>query len=137
MSYAWRESREEETPDPEVVPKAKRRQFSAQYKRRILQEYEACQEPGEKGSLLRREGLYSSYITTWRRQRERGELDGLTPKKRGPKVDPQAAEIARLKRENDRLRKRLEQAELIIDVQKKVSQMLGISQETDEPDPTS
>ena len=137
MSYAWRESREEETPDPEVVPKAKRRQFSAQYKRRILQEYEACQEPGEKGSLLRREGLYSSYITTWRRQRERGELDGLTPKKRGPKVDTQAAEIARLKRENDRLRKRLEQAELIIDVQKKVSQMLGISQEMDEPDPTS
>lgn len=81
--------------------------------------------------------MYSSYITTWRRQRERGELDGLTPKKRGPKVDPQATEIARLKRENERLRKRLEQAELIIDVQKKVSQMLGISQEMDEADPRS
>jgi regulator of replication initiation timing len=76
--------------------------------------------------LLRREGLYSSNITNWRRQRERGELTGLTAKKRGPKVDPQAAENVRLRRENERLKKRLEQAELIIDVQKKVSQLLGI-----------
>ncbi len=133
MSYLWKENREEETPDPEVFPKAERRQFSARYKRSILQEYDACREPGEKGALLRREGLYSSYITTWRRQREHGELDGLAPKKRGPRADPQAAEIASLKRENERLRKRLEQAELIIEVQKKVSRMLTLSEERQEP----
>jgi transposase len=123
-------------PDPEVVPKAERRQFSAEYKRRILQEHEACDEPGEKGALLRREGLYTSHITTWRRQRERGELEGLRAQKRGPKADPQATEMARLKRQNERLRKRLEQAELIIEVQKKVSQILGIpiaESEQDEP----
>lgn len=134
MSYLWKESRAEGTPDPEVVPKAQRRRFTAEYKHSILQQYEACREPGEKGALLRREGLYSSYITTWSRQRERGELDGLAPKKRGPKKDPQAAEIARLKRENARLRKRLEKAELIIDVQKKVSQMLGLPVEEEEED---
>jgi transposase len=105
--------------DPEVVPKAQRRQFSAEYKQRILQEHEACTEPGEKGALLRREGLYSSHITTWRRQRERGELAGLAPKKRGVKAEPQAEENVRLRRENERLKKRLEQAELIIEVQKK------------------
>jgi transposase-like protein len=112
--------------DPEVVPKAKKRQYTAEYKQRILQEYEACTEPGARGALLRREGLYSSNITNWRRQRERGELAGLAGQKRGPKVDPQAVENARLRRENERLKKRLEQAELIIDVQKKVSQLLGI-----------
>jgi len=112
--------------DPEVVPKAKKRQYTAEYKRRVLQEYEACTEPGARGALLRREGLYSSNITNWRRQRERGELAGLAAQKRGPKVEPQAVENARLRRENERLKKRLEQAELIIDVQKKVSQLLGI-----------
>jgi transposase-like protein len=117
---------QKEAIDPEVVPKAKKRQYSAEYKRRVLQEYEACTEPGARGALLRREGLYSSNITNWRRQRERGELAGLTAKKRGPKVDPQAVENARLQRENERLKKRLEQAELIIDVQKKVSQLLGV-----------
>jgi len=120
------QSNGQKAPDPEVVPKAERRQFSAEYKRRILQEYEACRELGEKGALLRLEGLYSSHIHTWRQQRARGELDGLGPRKRGPKVDMRAAEIARLKRENEQLRKRLEQAELIIEVQKKVSQLLGI-----------
>jgi transposase len=124
----------EQIPDSEVQPKARRRQYSAEYKRQILQEYEACQQLGEKGALLRREGLYSSHITTWRRQRERGKLEGLAPQKRGPKADPQAAEIARLQRENERLRKRLEQAELIIEVQKKVSQILGIPVEKQEPD---
>lgn len=117
---------QKEAIDPEVVPKAKKRQYTAAYKRRVLQEYEACTEPGARGALLRREGLYSSNITNWRRQRERGELAGLTAKKRGPKVDPQAVENARLRRENERLKKRLEQAELIIDVQKKVSQLLGV-----------
>jgi transposase len=122
----YQEGNQNEQADPEVVPKAQRRQYSAEYKQRILQEHEACKEPGEKGALLRREGLYSSHITTWRRQRERGELVGLAPKKRGVKADPQAEENAHLRRENERLKKRLEQAELIIEVQKKVSQILGI-----------
>lgn len=119
MSHKHEEQGKRQDPDPEVVPvkKAKRRKFSAKYKLRILKEYEACTEPGEKGALLRREGLYSSYITTWRRQRERGELEGLKTKRRGPKKDAQAVEIAKLKRENERLQQRLEQAELIIDVQ--------------------
>lgn len=126
-----------EIPDPEVEPKAKRRQFSAEYKRRILQEYEACSQPGEKGALLRREGLYSSNITDWRRQRERGELEGLASKKPGPKSDLRAEELARLKRENASLRQHLEQAELIIEVQKKVSQLLGLSDEQEADDETS
>jgi transposase-like protein len=87
---------------------------------------EACQGSGEIGALLRREGIYSSYLTTWRKQKERGELDGLASQKRGPKVDPQAIELAKLRRENERLQKKLQQAELIIDIQKKVSQILGI-----------
>ena len=113
-------------PDTEVVAKAKRRQFTAEYKLHILREVDGCKGSGEIGALLRLEGLYSSHLTSWRRQRERGELDGLSPQKRGPKADPQAIELARLKRENERLRERLRQAELIIDVQKKVSQMLGV-----------
>ena len=113
-------------PNPEVVPKAERRRFSAEYKQRILQEADACTRPGEVGALLRREGLYSSHLTTWRQQRRRGALQGLTPAKRGRKANPQAAEIARLQRENERLKAQLAQAELIIDVQKKLSQMLGL-----------
>jgi len=115
---------EAEVPDPEVVPRAKRRQFSAKYKLRILTEADQCTQRGEIGALLRREGLYSSHLTTWRRQRDRGQLAGLTPKKRGRKPDPQAAELARLQRENEQLKARLEQAETIIEVQKKLSQML-------------
>jgi len=114
-------------PNTEVVAKAKRRQYTAEYKLRILRELDASQGFGETGALLRREGLYSSHLTSWRRQRERGELDGLGSQKRGPKADPQAVELARLQRENERLRERLRRAELIIDVQKKVSQMLGVS----------
>lgn len=113
-------------PDPEVKPKAQRRRFSAEYKRRILQEADACRAPGEVGALLRREGLYSSHLNTWRRQRQQGELAGLTPAKRGRKVDAQAAELTRLQRENERLKAQLERAELIIDVQKKLSRMLGL-----------
>ena len=120
----------EEMPKTEVVAKAKRKQFSAAEKLRILREVDACQGSGEIGALLRREGIYSSYLTTWRRQRERGELDGLAPQRRGPKPDPQAAEIARLKRENERLQKRLQQAELIIDFQKKAAQLFGGTLET-------
>jgi transposase len=112
-------------PDPEVVVRPQRRQFSAAYKLRILREYEAS-EPGAKGALLRREGLYSSHISNWRRQRERGELAGLASRRRGPKVDERAAEVVRLQRENLRLRQRLQRAELIIEVQKNVSGLLGL-----------
>jgi len=113
-------------PEPEVVVKAQRRQFSAEYKRRILQEADTCTQRGEVGALLRREGLYSSHLNTWRQQRARGELQGLTPAKRGRKADPQAAENARLLRETERLKAQLARAELIIEVQKKVSQLLGL-----------
>ena len=114
-------------PDPEVVVRAERRHFTAEYKQRILQEAEACTQSGEVGALLRREGLYSSHLNTWRRQYDRGALRGLTPAKRGRKADPQAAELAKLRRENERLKAKLERAELIIDVQKKVSQMFGLT----------
>ena len=127
----------EEMPKTEVIAKAKRKQFSAAEKLRILREVDACQGSGEIGALLRREGIYSSYLTTWRRQRERGELDRLAPQKRGPKPDPQAAEIARLKRENERLQKRLQQAELIIDFQKKAAQLFGGKMETPDLDDPS
>lgn len=113
-------------PKTEVVSKPRRKQFSVAERQRILREADACQGSGEIGALLRREGIYSSYLTTWRKQKERGELDGLSPQKRGPKVDPQAIELAKLRRENERLQKKLQQAELIIDIQKKVSQILGI-----------
>jgi transposase-like protein len=112
-----------------VPENAKRRTFTAEYKRRILREADACTEPGEVGALLRREGLYSSHLTSWRKQRQRGELAGLSPKKRGRKGHSKtvsAKEYERLQRENRRLRQRLEQAELIIDIQKKASEMLGI-----------
>ena len=112
--------------DPEVVVKAQRRQFTAAYKHRILQEADACAQPGDIGALLRREGLYSSHLNTWRHQRVRGEQQGLTPAKRGRKADPQAAENARLQRETERLKAQLARAELIIEVQKKVSQLLGL-----------
>jgi transposase len=127
----------EEMPKTEVIAKAKRKQFSAAEKLRILREVDACQGSGEIGALMRREGIYSSYLTTWRRQRERGELDGLAPHRRGPKPDPQAAEIARLKRENERLQKRLQQAELIIDFQKKAAQLFGGTLETPDLDDPS
>jgi transposase len=127
----------EEMPKTEVVAKAQRKKFTAAEKLRILREVDACQGSGEIGALLRREGIYSSYLTTWRRQRERGELDGLAPQKRGPKPDPQAVENARLRRENARLQERLQRAELIIDFQKKVAQMFGGTLETPDLDDPS
>ena len=124
---------ERKMPDPEVSTKAKRRTFTAEYKRRILEEADRCTEPGEIGALLRREGLYSSHLTAWRRQREAGGLAGLTPKKRGRKKDEEAAELARLRRENERLRKQLGQAELIIAAQKKLAQALeALTEDADE-----
>ena len=92
--------------DTEVTAKAVRRQFSAGYKLRILQEAEACSK-GEVGALLRREGLYSLHLTTWRRQQAAGQLAGLTPKPRGPKANLEAEELKRLRKENERLQRRL------------------------------
>jgi len=117
-------------PDPEVVPKAKRRKFSAKYKLRVLDEADNCAEPGQIGALLRREGLYSSHLSTWRRQRGRGVVKGLSPKKRGRKrKDELEREVTRLQRENERLQASLEQAETIIEVQKKLSRLLGLATE--------
>jgi transposase-like protein len=109
----------------EVIAKAKHRRYSAEYKLRILRELDECQGKGEVGALLRREGLYSSLVSKWREQREKGSLSGLSEQRRGPKVDPNAAELARLHRENKRLKEELERAELIIEVQKKVAQLVG------------
>jgi transposase-like protein len=116
-------------PDTQVVPKAERRHFSAEYKLRILAEADACTERGEIGALLRREGLYSSLLDKWRKQRGRGQLQGLSARPRGRKSDPQAVELARLRRENEQLQARLKQAEAIIDVQKKLCGLLGPSVE--------
>jgi len=137
MSENSNGSVKEAMPNTEVVAKAKRKRFTAAEKLRILREVDACQGTGEVGALLRREGIYSSYLTTWRRQRESGELDGLAPRKRGPKPDPQAIELAKLRRENARLQDRLERAEFIIDFQKKVAQMFGRTLETPDVDDPS
>lgn len=118
--------------EPEVVNQAKRRTFTAAYKLRILEELDLCQGQGEIGAVIRREGLYSSHIATWRRQRKAGELAGLSSQKRGPKVDESAAELKRLQRENERLRKQLWQAELIITAQKKLAVALESLMESDD-----
>ncbi len=110
--------------DPAVELKPKRRTFSAEYKLRILEEADQSTEVGEIGALLRREGLYSSHLAEWRKQRRQGQLQALTPSKRGRKVDEAAAEIAALRRENERLRTQLSQAELLITAQKKLAQAL-------------
>ena len=117
-------------PEPEVVPQAERRQFTAKYKLRILEKADSCNGAGELGALLRREGLYSSYLSRWRRQRDQGQLQALASKKRGRKSavqSQQAEELAELRRENQRLQFRLVQAETIIEVQKKLSQLLGLT----------
>ena len=116
-------------PDPAVLEKPVRRRFAAEYKLRILQEADRCTASGQLGSLLRREGLYSSIMSTWRQQRDEGTLVGLTPKRRGRKANPDApliAENLRLTRETQRLAAKLRQAETIIDIQKKLSEILGI-----------
>lgn len=117
---------DEDKPDTEVRARAKRRRFTAAYKRRIVEEA-ANAEHGEIAALLRREGLYSSLLQKWREQYESGALEGLSAKKRGRKPkDPELKELEKLRRENERLQKQLEQAELIIEVQKKVSALFGI-----------
>ena len=115
-------------PEVEVLAKATRRRFPAEYKLKILREAEACTQPGAIGALLRREGLYSSYLTTWRAQRERGELAGLTPKKRGPAPKPKnplAAKVAALERAVSREKARADRAEALVALQKKVAELLG------------
>jgi transposase-like protein len=116
-------------PDPAVLEKPVRRRFLVEYKLRILQEADLCTASGQLGALLRREGLYSSLLSTWREQRRKGMLAGLTPKRRGRKANPDApliAENQRLTRETHRLATKLRQAETIIDIQKKLSEILGI-----------
>jgi transposase-like protein len=114
-------------PDSEVVARPVRRRFTAEYKRSILDQADAAQDSGAIGALLRREGLYSSHLSTWRRQRKQGELDALTAKKRGPKVV--VSPLVKQNREQQaviaRLTKKLKNAELIIEVQKKVAALLG------------
>jgi len=119
-----------QAPDPEVVPRAKRKNFTTAYKLGILSQADRCTKHGQIGALLRREGLYFSHLTTWRRQREMGELGS---RKRGkPAGDPAAKECIQLRRENERLVARLEKAEAIIDVQKKLSVLLGLSCEANQ-----
>ena len=117
-------------PDPEVRPKAKHRHFTAEYKKRILDEADTCTSPTQRGALVRREGLHSSHLTMWRRQRTQGILDGLAPKRRGVKSDPLALENAELRREIKRLEQQLQRAETIIEVQKKISQLFGLPTES-------
>ena len=120
------------TPDPEVVAKPKRRKFTAQYRLRILEEAESCTQPGEVGRLLRREGLYSSHLTEWRRARREGSLQGLTPSKRGRKPaerNPLSAKVHELEAKVARLEKELHTAHTILDVQGKVAGLLGFSLE--------
>jgi transposase len=115
--------------DSEVVSRARRRTFTNADKRRILQAAELCTKPGEVGALMRREGVYSSSLSTWRRQREAADLAALAPQKRGPKADSariEALQIAQLTRERDTLRLELGKAQLVIEVQKKVTALLDL-----------
>jgi transposase len=124
-------------PDTEVPAKAKRRQFSPEYRVQILKEADACKGPGEIGALLRREGLYSSHLVTWRRQRETGALAGMRAKKRGPRGRAEDPRLKQQQREIARLQRQLKQAVTIIEIQKKVAGILGIplnAPELDESD---
>ena len=126
-------------PSPEVVAKPRRRTFTAEYKERILNEADAARFSGSIGALLRREGLYSSHLVTWRRERDAGILDALTPHKRGPKSKrhPLEEENQKLRRQNERLAEQLRKAEIIIDVQKKVAALLGRPIPTPDPEEQS
>ena len=132
IATAWR-------PDPQVPVRPKRRRFSGAYKARIVREAEGCREPGEIGVLLRREGLYSSQLSQWRAAMREGAVAGLG-KKRGRKKDPDAelqGRVVELERENARLKRQLKQAETVIEVQKKLSEMLGIPLNSDSDDENS
>jgi transposase len=123
-------------PDPEVVAQAKRRTFTADYKQRILLEADRAKGSGGVGALLRREGLYSSLLSTWRRERATAMRQALAPQKRGPKSrrDPVQEENQKLHKENQRLTEQLRKAEIVIDVQKKVGALLGWPIPTTDPD---
>ncbi len=117
------------SPDPEVSEKPVRRQFTAQYRLDILEEADRCTDSGQLGALLRREGLYSSLLSNWRRLRRKGVLGGLSPKTRGRKPkekNPLSGDLRRLEKENERLKAQLTKAETSIHFQKKLSEMLGI-----------
>ena len=117
-------------PEVEVVAKASRRRFTVEYKRKIVREADGCKTAGAVGALLRREGLYSSHLTTWRAARQRGELAGQA-RRRGPAprpADPRDKRITELEREADRWRKRAERAEALVELQKKVAALLGTPQ---------
>jgi transposase len=146
-SLVWRASKEwkvetgsdgaKSVEEVEVVAKAERRRFRAEYKLRVLQEADRCRQPGEIGALLRREGLYWSNLITWRKQRQSGELAGLRGKRRGPErreKNPLVERLRELERENARLKRRAERAEGIVELQKKVSEILGIDLQKSESD---
>lgn len=125
--------------DTEVEPRARRRHFTNADKRRILQAADRCTQPGEIGALMRREGVYSSSLSTWRRQREAADLAALAPQKRGPKADvgrADALQIAQLTRDNDKLQVRLDKALLVIEVQKKVGALLALLEAAGKPGST-
>ena len=124
MSQDQENAATQTVPDPEVEMRAKRRQFSAQDKLRILNEADSCSEPGQIGALIRREGIYWSYLTDWRRELENGQLQGLQARKRGRPRDEQSREVRELRSENEQLKAQLAQAELIISAQKKLAQAL-------------
>lgn len=138
MSFIMLLSASLPNPEVEVSSKPKRRRFTAEYKRRILAEAACCTERGAMGALLRREGLYSSHLTDWRAAAARGEIAGLTPKKRGPagrKHDARDKKIGELERRLARAERRAERAEALVELQKKVSELLGIQlPESDEKD---
>lgn len=124
MSQNQKDATVQTVPDPEVEMRAKRRQFSAQDKLRILNEADSCSESGQIGALVRREGIYWSYLTDWRRELENGQLQGLQARKRGRPRDEQSREVRELRSENEQLKAQLAQAELIISAQKKLAQAL-------------
>ena len=116
----------EKVPDPEVVARPKRRRFTAEYKLRILREADACRGSGEIGALLRREGLYSSHLVLWRRQREQAAHTQLKSRKRGPQPKAQDPRVKQLERENAQLQRQLKRVALLLDIQKKAGEILGI-----------
>ena len=119
-------------PDPEVSSKIKRRCFSAAYKLKIVREADKCKKHGEIGALLRREGLYSSHLSEWRKLRDQGALNGLKARKRGPRKtepNPLAARVKQLEKEKTKLEKKLLKAEMVIELQKKMAEILGIPQD--------
>jgi transposase len=113
---------ERKGPDPEVEARSSRRRFTPKYKLEVLRKADACTRPGQVGELLRKEGLYSSHLVNWRRQRD----EGLEPKKRGPKAEVVNPKVKKLEQENRRLERKLKKAEAIIAFQKKVHELLGI-----------